>query len=161
MTNKRTILLFLVGCLCLVIVQGQSTIPATGGNATGTGGSVSYSIGQIVYTTSTGAGGSVSQGVQQPFEISIVTALEKTEDITLECKVYPNPTKGVVRLVILSYENDNMRFKLHDINGVLLQDKRIEGKETDISMDDLSPAIYFLKVIIDNKEIKTFKVIKN
>jgi len=44
---------------------------------------------------------------------------------------------------------------------VLLQDKKVESRETEISMDDLSSSVYFLKVIKDNLEIKTFKIIKN
>jgi hypothetical protein len=93
MTNKRTILSLLVCFLCLVIIQGQSTIPASGGNASGSGGTVCYSMGQITYQTFEGINGTIAQGVQQPYEISVVTAIENTERITLEYKVFPNPTR--------------------------------------------------------------------
>jgi len=150
--------------LCLfgycVTIQAQNTIPATGGNATGTGGSVSYSIGQLVFNVITGTNGSVTQGVQQPYEISIVTAIENTEGITLEYKVYPNPTRGLITLTIKPYDNENLRYRLYDLNGILLQDKKIESEETEISMQNLSSAIYFLKVIKENKEIKIFKIVK-
>ena len=49
------------------IFQAQNIIPASGGNATGSGGTVSYTVGQIVYVTDTGNTGSVIQGVQQPY----------------------------------------------------------------------------------------------
>lgn len=42
------------------------------GNATGTGGTSSYSIGQVVYASATGTNDSVNQGMQQPFEIFIL-----------------------------------------------------------------------------------------
>jgi hypothetical protein len=158
---KKIILSILVAFLCISIINGQSAIPATGGNASGPGGSSSYTIGQVVFNTIGGAAGTVIQGVQQPYEISVVTALEKTEDITLECIVYPNPTRNTIKLFISSYEDNNMRFRLVDINGVLLQDEKIESKETDISMERFSPAVYFLKIMKGNMEIKTFKVIKN
>jgi hypothetical protein len=45
--------------------------PQAGGEATGSGGSVSYSVGQVVYTTNTGINGSVAQGVQQPYEFQM------------------------------------------------------------------------------------------
>jgi hypothetical protein len=70
-------------------VHAQSTIPATGGNAAGNGGSVSYTVGQIVYTTVSGTNGSVAQGVQQPYEISVVTGIENKE-INLSCSIYSN-----------------------------------------------------------------------
>ena len=45
--------------------NAQDAIPATGGDATGSGGSASYTVGQIGYTTNTGTNGSVAEGVQQ------------------------------------------------------------------------------------------------
>lgn len=44
--------------LGLTRLQAQEAIPASGGNATGNGGSASYSVGQVVYTTNTGTNGS-------------------------------------------------------------------------------------------------------
>ena len=144
----------------ITTLKGQETIPATGGTATGSGGKVTYTVGQLVFNVITGTNFSIVQGVQQPYEISVVTAIEGTEDITLECIVYPNPAEGFIRLLIKSFENYNMRFRLYDMNGILLQDKKIEEKETEISMDNLSSAIYFLKVIKDNREVKVFKIVK-
>jgi len=141
-------------------MQGQETIPATGGTATGSGGSVTFTAGQLVFNVISGTTGYVIQGVQQPYEISVVTAIKNTEDITLECIVYPNPTEGLIRLVIKSFENEIMRFRLYDINGILLQDKKIEDMDTEISMISLPSSIYFLKVIKGKMEVKTFKIIK-
>jgi len=157
---KRIVLSLLSFLICLLL-QAQSTIPASGGNATGTGGSVTYSVGQVIYTTNTGINGSAAQGVQQPYEISVITAIENTKEINLECSVYPNPTRGLVKLIVESSDQQNMRFLLYDINGVLLQDKKVESRETEISMDSLLPSTYFLKVLSGNREIKTFKIIKN
>lgn len=58
--------------LGITTAYAQQASTASGGNASGSGGSASYSVGQTAYTVSNG-NGSVSQGVQQPFEISIVT----------------------------------------------------------------------------------------
>jgi len=153
-----------IGTLCLTCyglsVQAQNTIPATGGNASGSGGTVSYTIGQITYQTLTGTTGTVAEGVQQPFEISVVTAIENTEGIKLEYRVYPNPTSGLVKLIITPFEKDNYRYRLFNINGILLQDQMLEGEETDISLQAYSYSMYFLKVIRNNQEIKVFKIIK-
>jgi hypothetical protein len=162
MNNAQRFLLFLVlSSFYFTALKAQSTIPATGGNATGTGGSVSYTIGQVTYQTQSGTNGSVAQGVQQPFEISIVTAIENTEGITLEYKVYPNPTRGIITLKINPYDKENLRYRLYDLSGILIQDKKIESEETIISMENLSSSVYFLRVIKDNIEVKTFKIIKN
>lgn len=61
--------------LGLTGLQAQTSVNATDGDVSGSGGSVSYSVGQVVYTTHTGTSGSVAEGVQQPYEISVVTGL--------------------------------------------------------------------------------------
>jgi hypothetical protein len=157
-----------IGCFLVILcycgfctaLNGQATIAATGGNATGSGGSVSYTVGQILYNTFSGANGTVAQGVQQPYEISVVTAVENTGGITLEYIVYPNPTSGLIKLMIKPFDHENWRFRLYDLNSILLQDKKIENEETDISLENLSASMYFLKVINNNREVKVFKIIK-
>jgi hypothetical protein len=142
-------------------LQAQSTIPATGGKATGAGGTVSYTVGQIVYTTNTGTTGTVSQGVQQPYEISVITGIEEAKDISLEMTVYPNPSKDNIKLLIKNFEVQDLKYQIYDLNGSMLQDKKVDGNETTISMQGYKPSTYLLKVIQGNKEIKIFKIIKN
>ena len=144
-----------------IAIRAQNAIPASGGNATGSGGSVSYTVGQVVYTKYTGTNGSVAQGVQQPYEISVVTGIAETKDISLEIEVYPNPATDFVKLKIENYEVKNLKYQLYDINGSLIKDNKVEGNETNIPMQNLLPATYFLKVTDNNKVIKTFKIIKN
>ncbi len=70
MKNIRKVLtIFLLYCFGAAIAQAQATIPATGGTATGSGGSVSLTVGQLVWHMFPGSNGTVLQGVQQPYEI--------------------------------------------------------------------------------------------
>lgn len=147
--------------LGLTGLQAQETIPATGGNASGSGGSVSYSVGQVVYTTNTGTNGSVAQGVQQPFEISMVTGLEEAKGISLSVTAFPNPTTDYLTLSIAEFDISNLSYQLYDMQGKLLENKKITGNQTSIVMSNLVPATYFVKVTDGNKEVKTFKIIKN
>ena len=80
-------------------VHAQQAVIATGGNASGSGGTVAYSVGQIVYKTNIGPNGSVSNGIQQAFEISTLTGIEDNK-ISLNLQVYPNPTNGYLTLSI-------------------------------------------------------------
>jgi len=147
--------------LGLTGLQAQTSVNATGGDASGSGGSVSYSVGQVVYTTNTGTNGSVAQGVQQPYEISVVTGLEEAKGITLSVTAYPNPTTDYLTLRIDEFEISNLSFQLYDMSGKLLQSEKITGNQTSIVMSNLVPANYFVKVTQGNKEVKTFKIIKN
>jgi hypothetical protein len=84
MKYKKLILsALLLSGLGLTGLQAQEVIPAVGGNASGSGGSVSYSVGQVAYQTHTGTNGSVVEGVQQPYEISVLTAIEEAKNINL------------------------------------------------------------------------------
>ncbi|RPI67771.1 MAG: T9SS C-terminal target domain-containing protein [Ignavibacteriales bacterium] len=161
---KQRSMLICIMLLCSLYVttlQGQEVIPVTGGNATGGGGSVSYTVGQITYLTLSGTNGTVAQGVQQPFEISVITAIEQAKDITLVCSVYPNPASDFLTLKVENYDKENLSYILFDASGKLLVSKKVTGNVTIISMANLLPSLYFLKVIDNQKEIKTFKIIKN
>ena len=142
-------------------IQAQETIPASGGNASGSGGSASYSIGQVAYQTQTGTNGSVAEGVQQPYEISVVTGLEEAKGIHLSVTAYPNPTSDFLTLEVKDFELSTLHFQLYDMNGKLLQNKKITSNSTNIFMDNYISGTYFLNVTDDNKVIKTFKIIKN
>ena len=58
------------------LVCAQEAISVSAGEASGSGGSSSYNVSQVFYTTNTGTAGSLSQGVQQPFEFQILSNLE-------------------------------------------------------------------------------------
>jgi hypothetical protein len=146
--------------LGLTGLHAQESVNAIGGNASGSGGSASYSIGQVVYITRTGPNGSVVQGVQQPYEISIVTAIEETENVTLSVSAYPNPTADYLTLSIDKFDISNLSYQVYDLNGKLLQNKKIIGNQERIDMGHLVRANYFVKVIQNSRAIKTFKIIK-
>ena len=153
---KLSVLLLGLG----LTAQAQQATTATGGNASGSGGSVAYSIGQIVYTTHTGTNGSVAQGVQQPYEISIVLGIDN-HSIKLELTAYPNPTTNYLTLNVGNAELSTLNFQLYDINGKLIENRKIISNTETIGMENLPSATYFLKVTNNNNEIKTFKIIKN
>jgi hypothetical protein len=161
MKQKRfkLIAVLLLG-LGLTGVKAQDAIPVSGGNALGSGGSASYSVGLVVYTTNTGTNGSVAQGIQQPFEISVISGIEDAKGITLQYSVCPNPATDFLILKTEGKLQMQCIASLYDLNGKLLKSKKIEGNETNIEMSNLVSAIYFLKIIANKKEIKTFKIIK-
>jgi hypothetical protein len=156
--KKKKLMLVL---LLFVSIKGfsQENANAAGGNIAGFGGSVAYSVGQVVYTTNSSLEGSVSQGVQQPYEVSIVLGAENSS-ISL-VQAYPNPTQNNLTLNVGNNEISNLTFQLIDVNGRLIENKKISNSIEVIDMEKLQAAVYFLKVARNNKEIKNFKIIKN
>jgi len=146
--------------LGLTGLQAQESVNATGGDASGSGGSVNYSVGQVVYTTNTGTGGSVAQGVQQAYAISEVSGIEEAKEISLSVSAYPNPTTDYLSLEVKEFELSDLSFQLYDMQGQLLQKENITDIQTNVDMSNLTIETYFLKVIQANKEVKSFKIIK-
>jgi len=160
MKNKQLIFSLLL-LFCLAGAQAQQANPASGGDATGSGGSAAYSVGQLVYTTDTGANGSVAQGVQQPFEISVITGITEANGIQFDLSAYPNPTRDYLTLRIENFISNDLYYRLYDISGQVVEGGEISGNTMRIPMEFLVPSTYFLKVFDAKKEIKTFKIIKN
>jgi hypothetical protein len=141
-------------------LQAQETMLSASCNATGSNGTVSYSVGPIIYITKSSIGGTITAGVQQPYEVLIPIGIEDEKEISLECLIYPNPANRYVKLKIEKHEINNLGYQLYDMNGLLLQNMKIESKETFISMEDLAKATYILVITESSKALKTFQIVK-
>ena len=152
---------FIAFCLfgSVTAIQAQNAFPASGGNATGNNGSVSYSVGQMTYNNYQSTTGKVSEGVQQPYEILII-GTDEAKGVSLAYSVHPNPTYGLLKLKLEKIASDDLWYRLYDMNSKLLLSSQIDATEMEIPMEDLVPATYLLKIFEDQKEIKTFKIIK-
>jgi len=160
MKHKKTMTIVTFFLLGLGVINAQETVTTTGGEASGIGGSSSYTVGQVVYTTNTGANGSVTQGVQQPYEIYVTTGVNQTA-INLEMIVYPNPTTNYLTLKVENEHIERLTYQVIDLQGKVIENKKVTADNTIIKMEALPKATYFLKVTDNNKTVKTFKVIKN
>ncbi|MFM9943919.1 MAG: T9SS type A sorting domain-containing protein [Bacteroidia bacterium] len=157
--NFKKSALFIVLIWGIDMANAQQNTLSTGGNATGNGGTVSYSIGQIDYSTNTGSTGMATQGVQQPYEIFTVGGVENLS-IRLSISVYPNPSAD---FLFLNFENTDFKnscFELTDISGKIITSQPIANSQTLIDMKNLAAATYFLKIKNAQSELKIFKIIK-
>lgn len=144
-----------------LFLVAQTTVPSTGKNASGSGGTISYTVGQIDYSVNTGASGTLNTGVQQPYEISIITSIKEASGISLEFSTYPNPVNSILILSIKNYDSEKLFYRLIDISGRTLEMKKVNGSITEIPMDRFSSGYYFLLITENTKEIKSFRIIKN
>ena len=157
----KKIYLIVSSLVVVIAAKAQQSTNISGGNATGTGGSVSYSVGQMSYTTNTGTNGSACQGVQQPYEIYKVTSVDEAKDLNINLSAFPNPTFDNLTLKIESESTKNLSYLLFDMNGKLLATQKLDGAETKIAMNNYAAATYFIKITENNNTLKTFKIIKN
>ena len=158
--KSRPILLLVTGLLWAGLAQAQESVNATGGDATGSGGTVAYSVGQVFYTTNTDASGTVSQGVQQAYEIFTV-GIKETE-LNISLSVFPNPTANNLTLQISDYNNEKLSYQLYDMQGKLLNNVQVTAQQTQINTAGLPAATYFINVVNqENKQVQSFKITKN
>ena len=155
-------LTFFLFLLCsTTIVYSQESLTTAGGEATGIG-TASYSIGQVAYSNNTGSNGSVSQGVQQVYTIvDVVDLVGGLATINLELAAYPNPTNNALTLNIGNYNNQNLSYRLCDMQGKLLDSKKVINSSTEIGMQGLPASTYLLNIVDNESLIKTFRIIKN
>lgn len=158
--NSHSLFILFFTIISFAKSYSQENTTVSGGNATGIGGSSSYSIGQITYTSQTSSGGLITLGVQQPYEI-VSLGNNDFEEINLVMSAYPNPTTDLLNLVVSDNKWNNLVYQLFDMNGRTLSNiQKIKVPETSVSMQELPQGIYFLAVNNENKTIKTFKIIK-
>jgi opacity protein-like surface antigen len=138
----------------------QSNTVASGGNGTGTGGTVSYSIGQIDYISATGSNGSTNQGVQQPIEFFQTSSIGEIGN-EIQLTLGPNPTFDNITLFYEDSKKINLQYELFDINGKLIISSTPLKNKNVIELRELQTGNYFLKVSLENNEIKSFKIIKH
>jgi YD repeat-containing protein len=76
-------------------------------------------------------------------------------------RIYPNPTKGLLRIEILTEPGDNIniRVRVLDINGRLVFDKKNLSPMTDIDLSSQPDGAYIL-AIEQGSIISKWKVIK-
>src|SRR5665647_306998 len=98
--KKLKFIAVLMLSLGLTHIYAQEVISTIGGDILGSGGSVSYSVGQTFYTYCAGLDGSIIQGVQQPYEIFIISGVSEIAEINLFMSTYPNPTNDFILLFV-------------------------------------------------------------
>lgn len=139
-----------------IVSIGQQSVVASGGDATGSSGSISYSVGQIAYTHS--PTGILNEGVQQPFEIFITSIDDSFYQFQLN--LYPNPTS---RELIVEMKNyiDGISASIYDAEGRLIQEINLLSAVTSISVSDWAAASYFIRLTDKGGRSAGYQVVKH
>lgn len=161
MIVKKQLVLMIVCVLGVSFACAQSAIVPAGGTATGNGGSVTYTVGQIVDQRAVGGDKYMIEGVQQPYEIQTVGQNEYP-GITLEAVVYPNPTHNTIQLRISNYDipEGGLIAQLYDPHGKLLENHTISDAVSQFDLSSYASATYQLRVMNGKQLLKTFKIVK-
>lgn len=158
MKRTFTYSFFLVFGLAINI-NAQKAVLATGSNATGSNGSLSYSVGQIDYYNK-GSNNQIMEGVQQAYEITTLSTNETSAADKKDILLYPNPFKDFVFLDFTTNDYKNSEYQLFDSSGKLLKEEKIKESKSEFNFSTLPSAMYIIRVNQNGKNLKTFKIIK-
>jgi hypothetical protein len=136
--------------------QQLQAITSAGNYAFNSTGSISWTLGEPVIKACNTSESVLTQGFQQIF-ISI-SSVGQAKNALFSISAWPNPTSDNV---ILAVDNtEKLIYQLFDINGKLIRSGKIESASTSVDVSLLGPSIYFIIILKDNIEVKTFKLIK-
>lgn len=82
------------------------------------------------------------------------------EDKEVNVKIYPNPTKGILRISIDNLDlQENMDILIYDLSGRLLINTKREGSEIELDLSSYQNGTYILR-LIRNNEKSEWKILK-
>lgn len=118
-------------------------------------GSVSYSIGNVFYSTKS-KGVSINEGMQQSYIIN-----EIFRKSTLRVSLFPNPTNDLVYFKVENLNYKNLSFRLYDITGRLISSGRIVNHQSVLSLQNFPNNVFIVKVFRGELEEQSFKILKS
>ncbi len=155
--SKRKRIIYLLLLSVLQFTFAQSGVVATGTNATGTGGSVSFSVGGIDYQNYVTVSGSLYGGVQHPFELT--TGISASPLMARDVMLYPNPA-GEYTVLRLSDKVSVTNYRLFNLCGQTIRNQSVTGLTTVISLFTIPSGSYVLELRESGKVVKSILFMK-
>lgn len=150
------ILTTLLSFLFFSWAYAQENLTAAGADAGGAGGTASFSIGLVAYSSG-GVQILVSQGVQQAHGLSFPAIFSSK----LQFSIYPNPATTVVSVEVKSPDYAGLDYQLCSVDGKILSSKKATSHRTGFVVSQFAAGTYFLRVLQNRQPVHSFKFIKN
>lgn len=138
----------------------QETTLSTGADYSNSNGSISFSIGQTTFNSNENTSGLESQGIQQPFEIYLITNSIKDQSI-YDISLYPNPTTDQIFLETKSSQDQIIQIQLYNMEGKLILNNEINDEKAKIDFSNYTSGQYLIKIKNSNNKTQSFNIIKN
>ena len=135
-----------ITCLFCSMCFGQSSMNTSGGDTFSDQGSVAYSIGQVFVQINESAEISVSEGVQQPYEISLINAVFEEGDVKVSLLAYPNPTMNDLTIELQGWQHEQASFEVYDAQGKKISSGAFNQSTLSIDARLWSSGNYYLHI---------------
>jgi hypothetical protein len=156
---NRKLLFALVLSVCCLGIMGQShqVFSTSGASFKQSSGYLTHTIGEVMTATLISPGQILTQGFLQTKLKSGGTPAESFP--AFQMSVYPNPVNDLLMIKVEMMQG--LQYTLHDVTGVLIEQRLITEEETEIDFRSLSPAIYILRVFDNNQQVRIFQIVKH
>jgi hypothetical protein len=158
--SMRVFTIFALYFAIISTIFGQSSILTIGSTVEGSGGSISFSSGQIVYTCLESADYSLSQGVQQAYEVSIRTDTKQLPEWVNNIQVYPNPVNHQLFISLDQLNLPALSYSIYNVNGELIQKGNMHSLFHTINLSAWPSSIYILHIQAEDGSQYSFNLVK-
>lgn len=140
-----------VFCTGMTHAQDRYLISGGGTHSSGTGGSVSWSIGEVVVQTVTSGSNHLTQGFHQG-NIYVV-GIEELEELSIS--LYPNPASELITVETEEY----LIYMMYDMSGRLVDQNDLNPGINTIDVTSYSRGTYTISFIRNGTQAKNIKLI--
>jgi len=152
-------LTFIIGLTGYVTAQelNPSVISTGGETFTVSGYSLDFVIGELVTESYTEQGLILTQGFLQGVEeeLGIHEQTIHADDID----VYPNPVTDII-YILCEAEKRPVRIEIDDLQGCMVYEWQFSKNPMEVSLKQLNPGLYVLKLIFPDRDFVSKKIIK-
>jgi hypothetical protein len=141
-------------------VMGQAGSVSAGGDGSGPGGSMAWSVGQVGYTVIGSPSATLSAGVQQAYEVSVVNKVPGHVPYAV-LSVAPNPAYDMVWLIAEPPLPAQASYRLTDAQGRTLASGTLHPSRTAVPLRHQAPGVYLLHVLLHHHHLRTFRILKH
>lgn len=152
-----------IGILAVVLLlqlsaTAQQGFVMSGSHTQNSNGSASSSMGQICQNTDSNASGTFQEGLQHPYEYANVVSVEELFSAT-EFSVFPNPARDFLLITHEGQDHSPVQLRLFDTAGKLIREDTITSNQHTLSLQNLRPGIYYLRLHMNN-QTNTIEIVK-
>ncbi len=154
--KTKQIILFSTITFFSINVFSQQVIATAGDHMSNSNGSMSWTLGEVITETFTNSTSQLTQGFHQP-SLKVVSLVP---DNLISITAFPNPTAEILYLQINEESLSDFLYEMYDVNGKQVMNGKIIKSTTEITFINQAPAMYFIKVLKENRCVKNIKIIK-
>jgi len=141
-------------------VLAQFSVNASGGDIVNSGeGSVSFSIGQIAYSSIASEDGEFHEGVQQAIETLQTSGLDDLNAVN-EFKLFPNPASSNAFIKVKNGDYKQFSYQIRNCTGQIIKGFSFNNNpEQKIGLSHYPNGIYLITILENNRIHSTQKLI--